>query len=56
MPDVNRVLDHMTKTASAIRSGQWTGYTGEKITDIVNIGISFLILINQVLAARILDP
>ncbi|KAI8839315.1 Phosphoglucose isomerase [Chytriomyces cf. hyalinus JEL632] len=39
MPDVNRVLDQMKSTSDAIRSGQWTGYTGKRITDIVNIGI-----------------
>ncbi|ORY45662.1 glucose-6-phosphate isomerase [Rhizoclosmatium globosum] len=39
MPDVNRVLDQMRDTSDAIRSGSWTGYTGKRITDIVNIGI-----------------
>ncbi|KAJ3062068.1 hypothetical protein HDU98_002033 [Podochytrium sp. JEL0797] len=39
MPDVNRVLDQMKATSNAIRSGEWTGYTGKRITDIVNIGI-----------------
>lgn len=39
MPSVNRVLEQMYATARAIRSGQWTGYTGKRITDIVNIGI-----------------
>ncbi len=39
MPDVNRVLEHMGKCATAIRDGSWTGYTGKKITDVVNIGI-----------------
>ncbi|KAJ3028854.1 UNVERIFIED_CONTAM: hypothetical protein HDU68_000727 [Siphonaria sp. JEL0065] len=39
MPDVNRVLDQMKVTSEAIRSGAWTGYTGKRITDIVNIGI-----------------
>jgi glucose-6-phosphate isomerase len=39
MPDVNKVLDQMRVTSEAIRSGKWTGYTGKKITDVVNIGI-----------------
>lgn len=39
MPDVNRVLDQMRVTSDAIRSGKWTGYTGKRITDVVNIGI-----------------
>jgi glucose-6-phosphate isomerase len=39
MPDVNRVLDHMREFSEAIISGDWTGYTGKGITDVVNIGI-----------------
>src|SRR5580658_7483520 len=39
MPDVNAVLAHMRQFSEAIRSGQWKGYTGQAITDVVNIGI-----------------
>jgi glucose-6-phosphate isomerase len=39
MPEVNRVLDKMRAFSDAIRSGAWRGYTGQPITDIVNIGI-----------------
>ncbi|MES2416570.1 MAG: glucose-6-phosphate isomerase [Bacteroidota bacterium] len=39
MPDVNAVLAKMEKFSEAIISGQWKGYTGKAITDIVNIGI-----------------
>lgn len=39
MPDVNGVLDRMKSFTERIRSGAWKGYTGEAITDIVNIGI-----------------
>lgn len=39
MPKVNRVLDKMRAFSDAVRSGQWRGYTGQTITDIVNIGI-----------------
>ncbi|KAL7076881.1 hypothetical protein ACQ4LE_003898 [Meloidogyne hapla] len=39
MPDINSVLKHMKEFCDQIISGQWTGYTGEKITDVVNIGI-----------------
>jgi glucose-6-phosphate isomerase len=39
MPEVNRVLAHMKEFSDAVRSGQWKGYTGKKITDFVNIGI-----------------
>lgn len=39
MPDVNRVLDNMKKFCDRVISGDWKGYTGKKITDVVNIGI-----------------
>jgi glucose-6-phosphate isomerase len=39
MPQVNAVLQHMKSFAHAVRSGEWKGYTGKTITDIVNIGI-----------------
>ncbi|MFZ2937796.1 MAG: glucose-6-phosphate isomerase, partial [Candidatus Omnitrophota bacterium] len=39
MPDVNRVLGQMEKFSSKVISGEWKGYTGFPITDIVNIGI-----------------
>ena len=37
--DTNSVLDHMREFSEQIRSGSWTGYTGKKLTTIVNIGI-----------------
>lgn len=39
MPDVNRVLMQMRSFCEKVRSGEWRGYTGKAITDIVNIGI-----------------
>jgi len=39
MPDVNRVLDQMKDFSEKVISGEWKGYTGKAITDIVNIGI-----------------
>jgi glucose-6-phosphate isomerase len=39
MPDVNRVLSKMRAFSESVRSGQWTGYTGQRIRDVVNIGI-----------------
>jgi glucose-6-phosphate isomerase len=39
MPDVNRVLAQMRDFTERVRSGQWKGFTGKKITDVVNIGI-----------------
>ncbi|PZO79896.1 MAG: glucose-6-phosphate isomerase [Mesorhizobium amorphae] len=37
--EVNGVLDRMAAFADAVRSGEAKGATGEKITDVVNIGI-----------------
>ncbi len=39
MPLVNGVLDKMETFVGRVRSGDWKGYTGERITDVVNIGI-----------------
>jgi glucose-6-phosphate isomerase len=39
MPGVNRVLAHMRRFSESVRSGEWRGYTGKPITDVVNIGI-----------------
>jgi glucose-6-phosphate isomerase len=39
MPEVNAVLEQMNRFSDAVLSGNWTGYTGKTITDIVNIGI-----------------
>jgi len=39
MPDVNAVLAHMKSFSESVRSGEWKGYTGKVITDVVNIGI-----------------
>jgi glucose-6-phosphate isomerase len=39
MPEVRRVLDKMRGFTDAVRNGEWKGYTGKPISDIVNIGI-----------------
>jgi glucose-6-phosphate isomerase len=39
MPEVNRVLEKMKSFSERIISGDWKGYTGKAITDVVNIGI-----------------
>jgi len=39
MPEVNTVLQKIRLFSEKIRAGKWKGYTGKKITDIVNIGI-----------------
>ncbi|MDD2858777.1 MAG: glucose-6-phosphate isomerase [Candidatus Nanopelagicales bacterium] len=37
--EVHDVLDRMAAFSTEVRSGAWTGATGERITDVVNIGI-----------------
>lgn len=39
MPEVNAVLEKMKTFSEAIICGEWKGYTGKAITDVVNIGI-----------------
>ncbi|WP_063652643.1 glucose-6-phosphate isomerase [Aliivibrio fischeri] len=39
MPAVNAVLEKMKGFTERLISGEWKGYTGKEITDIVNIGI-----------------
>ena len=39
MPAVNQVLDQMKSFCDRIISGEWRGYSGKPITDVVNIGI-----------------
>ena len=39
MPHINEVLAKMRKFSEAVRFGKFVGYTGKKLTDIVNIGI-----------------
>jgi glucose-6-phosphate isomerase len=39
MPDVRAALDHIRTFSDAIRHGTWTGFSGMRITDVVNIGI-----------------
>lgn len=39
MPEVNRVLTQMTEFSNRVRRGQWLGYTGRPIKNVVNIGI-----------------
>ncbi|KAI9218668.1 phosphoglucose isomerase [Blastocladiella britannica] len=38
-PAVNAVLAQMKVFSERVRSGEWKGYTGKAITDVVNIGI-----------------
>lgn len=38
-PEIRRVLAKMRRFSESVRSGEWRGFTGKPITDIVNIGI-----------------
>ncbi|MDQ0990240.1 glucose-6-phosphate isomerase [Streptomyces sp. V3I7] len=39
VPAVHAVLDRMSEFAERVRSGEWTGHTGKRIRNVVNIGI-----------------
>lgn len=39
MPGVNAVLAKMQSFSEQVRNGDWRGFTGQKISDVVNIGI-----------------
>jgi glucose-6-phosphate isomerase len=39
VPMVHAVLDKMTDFSNRVRSGAWTGYTGKRMRNIINIGI-----------------
>ncbi|RDE92770.1 glucose-6-phosphate isomerase [Aggregatibacter aphrophilus] len=39
MPEVNAVLAKMKTFCARVISGEWKGYTGKAITDVINIGI-----------------
>ncbi|NEC51814.1 glucose-6-phosphate isomerase [Actinospica acidiphila] len=39
VPAVHAVLDRMSDFADRVRSGEWTGHTGRRIRNVVNIGI-----------------
>ncbi|MDN0198511.1 glucose-6-phosphate isomerase [Streptomyces sp. S.PNR 29] len=39
VPEVHAVLDKMAAFADRVRSGEWTGHTGRRIRNVVNIGI-----------------
>jgi glucose-6-phosphate isomerase len=37
--EVHNVLDRMSSFADKVRSGEWTGHTGKRIRNVINIGI-----------------
>jgi len=39
VPEVHAVLDRMSEFTARVRSGAWTGHTGRRIRNVVNIGI-----------------
>jgi glucose-6-phosphate isomerase len=39
VPKVHAVLDRMSAFSDRIRSGEWTGHTGKRIRNVINIGI-----------------
>ncbi|MFF7140108.1 MULTISPECIES: glucose-6-phosphate isomerase [Streptomyces] len=39
VPKVHEVLDKMAGFADRVRSGQWTGHTGKRIKNVINVGI-----------------
>ena len=39
VPEVHAVLDAMSAFADRVRSGAWTGHTGKRIRNVINVGI-----------------
>jgi glucose-6-phosphate isomerase len=39
VPKVHAVLDRMTDFSNRLRSGEWKGYTGKRIRNVINVGI-----------------
>jgi glucose-6-phosphate isomerase len=39
VPEVHAVLDAMSAFSERIRSGKWTGHTGKRIRNVINVGI-----------------
>src|SRR5689334_24100343 len=40
VPGVHAVLDRMADFSTRVRSGAWTGYTGKRIRNVINVGRS----------------
>jgi len=39
VPEVHAVLDKMSNFSNRVRSGAWTGHTGKRIRNVINVGI-----------------
>jgi glucose-6-phosphate isomerase len=55
MPGIQDVLDRIERFTDAVRTGAWRGWTGQRITDVVNIGIGGSDL-GPRMVARALEP
>lgn len=55
IPDIGAVLRQMKSFVEKLHSGEWKGYTGKKISDVVNIGIGGSDL-GPAMAAKALKP
>ena len=55
LDDVHRVLNQMKSFSNKVRSGEWKGYSGKKIKNIINIGIGGSDL-GPVMACEALKP
>ena len=55
MPEVHKVRAQMRQLSEAVRTRQWRGYTGQPITDVVNIGVGGSDL-GPVMATEALKP
>ena len=53
--EVHAVLQHIREFSGRVRGGQWRGYTGREITDIVNIGIGGSFLGPQMVCTALRD-
>jgi len=53
MPEVQSELEKMRQYSEAIRSGQWLGYSGKPIIDIVNIGVLWLVKLYTLMAKQV---
>ncbi|GAB4415564.1 MAG: glucose-6-phosphate isomerase [Sideroxydans sp.] len=55
LPGIRRVLEKMRRFTHSVRNGQWRGYSGKPITDVVNIGIGGSYL-GPLMACHALQP
>src|SRR6185503_16341307 len=39
VPEVHEVIDRMAGFANRVRDGEWLGYTGKRIRNVLNVGI-----------------